>query len=174
MSTRIGRPMHVYFLRSERSGRIKIGASADPAMRAAEIRRNAGPVTLLGTVPEGGKQLERELHRRFDNDSAIGEWFDPTPALLSYIAEHAWPYDGNEAKRVVLDTPITALRIRPMYATRRSRPRRIRSEIIAALAAAGILTLRDAKEAGREAIAALPFVGPQTADRLMALAEQAA
>jgi hypothetical protein len=46
-------------------------------------------------VMDGGRNLERTLHRRFADLRSEGEWFSPGPELLDYIASEADRWDGK-------------------------------------------------------------------------------
>ena len=69
----------VYF--AERDGRIKIGFSTAPGQRAHSLHSD-----LLAFMP-GDLATERAMHHRFAEDRIAGEWFRPSPALRSFIAE---------------------------------------------------------------------------------------
>ncbi len=73
----------VYFAQAPGGGSIKIGYSSELARRLKEL-----DCVALATFP--GNQLdERELHARFEHIRVDGEWFQPTPELLDFIAELA-------------------------------------------------------------------------------------
>lgn len=74
-----GRGRRIYF--AERDGRIKIGSSTNVAQRMVAL-----DASLLASMP-GGVAAERRLHRRFADARIAGEWFRPTPELMSFIAE---------------------------------------------------------------------------------------
>lgn len=80
----------VYFLQSETGGPIKIGVAEHATARLAEIQRMS-PVRLrlVGLIAFGGYVLERTLHAMFADARLHGEWFEPTPELLAFIAENA-------------------------------------------------------------------------------------
>lgn len=64
------------YLISDESGRVKIGASDDPAARLAQLQTaNPEKLTLLAMC-HGGEEFERVLHERFDYCRLSGEWFD--------------------------------------------------------------------------------------------------
>lgn len=77
---------HVYFLAAP-DGLIKIGYSAKLHSRLRAIK-NTSPValTLLASIP-GSKATEQQFHNRFASSRAHGEWFQPSPDLISVIAE---------------------------------------------------------------------------------------
>lgn len=79
------RPRLVYFIQGIGGGPIKIGVAESPALRLRAMQPHS-PVHLqiLLEFP-GGFTLERELHKTFASSRLHGEWFDPTPQLLSYI-----------------------------------------------------------------------------------------
>lgn len=72
-------PSWCYFMRHETN--IKIGYSKDPRKRALAL---AG-TQILAKEP-GAKQRESELHLKFDHLRIHGEWFEPGPDLMDYIA----------------------------------------------------------------------------------------
>lgn len=78
--------MQVYFIQSEAGGLIKVGVAVDVHARVALLQMGS-PVTLcvLATQP-GGRALESALHRHFGSYRRHGEWFEPGPELLAYIA----------------------------------------------------------------------------------------
>ena len=41
-------------------------------------------LSLLGII-EGGRSLEKDLHKRFSDQRVKGEWFKPSPDLLMFI-----------------------------------------------------------------------------------------
>lgn len=83
----------VYFMRRE--GLIKIGVTTDIAKRAKAVSKGSsmadgmtiGPVEVLATTP-GDAEFESRLHRQFGASRVQGEWFRPTPKLLSLIARY--------------------------------------------------------------------------------------
>lgn len=80
----------VYFIQPTAGGLIKIGVATNPTSRLQSLQTGC-PVELriLGIVPDVGQVVETELHQRFAASRVRGEWFDPTPDLVAYIAEHA-------------------------------------------------------------------------------------
>ena len=96
----------IYFLQASLIGRIKIGYSTRERLykRMNQIR-TASPVTveLLATC-EGNRSKERMLHEKFGASRRNGEWFDPTPDLVRYIAglqgrQHSVPSEEQEQER---------------------------------------------------------------------------
>lgn len=80
-----GTPDKVYFIASV-DGPIKIGTAVDPDSRLRGLQ-TASPARLnLLAVIDGGADIERGLHRRFAADRLSGEWFNPSSALLDFIA----------------------------------------------------------------------------------------
>jgi hypothetical protein len=81
----------IYFARLD-NGLIKIGTTERFPARMDEHRPN-GPFTILG-VHDGGPDVERTIHERFDHLRVEGngsirrpEHFRPESDLLDYIAE---------------------------------------------------------------------------------------
>lgn len=77
-----------YFIQAGDRGPIKIGKSTAPDRRLTDLQ-GACPyrLRLLCTL---GRDMEAELHRRFDNDRLHGEWFEPTNKLLAFIARQRY------------------------------------------------------------------------------------
>lgn len=78
----------VYFIRSEQSGFIKIGFSHDPQRRISELATSQ-PVKLLGYFT-GTKHTEANLHVRFAECRAHGEWFKPEAVLVAYLRDRGF------------------------------------------------------------------------------------
>lgn len=90
--------MAVYFIQAGDGGPIKIGVGNDPVGRLANLQTGHHELlTLLATVP-GDAEVEAELHEAFARHRLRGEWFDPAPAILAFIAEHAQPFIGPAPK----------------------------------------------------------------------------
>lgn len=77
----------VYFVQGVDGGRIKIGVAAHPRDRLAQLQ-SMSPVDLrILAITHGGYAREAELHKRFAESRAHGEWFEPTSDLLELIEE---------------------------------------------------------------------------------------
>lgn len=76
---------YLYFMRSVRTGLIKIGVSVNPQKRAQSLRTNVGELEILTTI-QASYDEERRLHRRFAEHRQHGEWFEPHTDLMGYIA----------------------------------------------------------------------------------------
>lgn len=83
-------PRSVYFVQPVDGGPIKIGIAANVASRLSGLQTGS-PVELrvLGIIPGVRPSREAELHERFASTRKHGEWFEPTPELMAYIAVHA-------------------------------------------------------------------------------------
>ena len=78
----------VYFVQGITTGHIKIGRSYNVVSRLANMQTNSSEeLNLLGIIKKGGGKLEKDLHRTFSDDRIHGEWFTPSPRLLSYIQD---------------------------------------------------------------------------------------
>jgi hypothetical protein len=82
----------VYFVQAtSRVGPIKIGKAEEPLSRLAELQQGSPIELCILATTAGGLKLERALHARFAEFRIHGEWFQPAPVLLDYIAEaHPW------------------------------------------------------------------------------------
>lgn len=66
----------VYFLDAPSVNRIKIGTAIEPEHRVTAVRlMSPVEIRLIGTIA-GGRSKEAELHERFRERRAHGEWFD--------------------------------------------------------------------------------------------------
>jgi len=75
----------VYFIRATVSGLVKIGYSCDVARRIATLQTSAPePLELLGIL-EGPPELERALHRAYDDERQRGEWFRMSTRLRALV-----------------------------------------------------------------------------------------
>lgn len=81
----------VYFLRSARTGLIKIGRTSHFRSRYSQLcYEHREQLEVLGVVSED-RWEERALHKLFKSIRAVNEWFKDKPALRAFIAEHATP-----------------------------------------------------------------------------------
>ena len=87
MDHRKPRRADVYFIRSDSpTGEIKIGRSVYPQGRVKNLQTaHPFPLEIVGLIPEGGEELEQELHERFAHLRLRGEWFRPGADLWAYI-----------------------------------------------------------------------------------------
>lgn len=76
---------YIYVLYS--AGLLKIGTTRDPLARFGHLRSiSPTPVSLIW-LGVGDSDGERALHIRFAKDRHKGEWFNPSDALRSFLAE---------------------------------------------------------------------------------------
>ena len=78
----------IYFIQADIIGRIKIGytSQAKAEQRISNIQTGCPvPIKILATIP-GSRAKEEMLHNRFAFDRVIGEWFNPSQALIRFIA----------------------------------------------------------------------------------------
>lgn len=81
-------PQHVYFIRAEHSGLIKIGCATNPTARLRALSTgSAEPLKLLAVWQGGGRDAERQMHELFAPYRSHGEWFHPSEEL--YVAIRA-------------------------------------------------------------------------------------
>lgn len=75
----------VYFIQAD-NGLIKIGVAANPQDRLRTLR-TMSPVglRLVLVIPSLGAPGESELHTRFAEHRAHGEWFRPAAELVAFI-----------------------------------------------------------------------------------------
>jgi len=75
----------IYFITARDVGRVKIGFSDSPRTRFIKMRTDSPMPLVLERLCEGDQNAERELHRRFAEFRRIGEWFDLSPEIESYM-----------------------------------------------------------------------------------------
>lgn len=86
-SRRVSAAQDVYFIQSVAGGPIKIGCSDAPEARLSQLQTGSPfKLEIVGVVPDGGRKLEGELHKKFAGSRSHGEWFFPTPELVTYVA----------------------------------------------------------------------------------------
>lgn len=78
---------YVYFIRSEKTHAIKIGYTAGRIEDRLSALQTAHPYKLEAiAVSRGSREYEKALHARFAKLRLEGEWFEPHPDLLAFIA----------------------------------------------------------------------------------------
>lgn len=76
---------YLYFIEAVGTGYIKIGRSADPDRRLAQLATGSpNELRIIGRLG-GGAEVERQLHERFELLRDRGEWFRATPELTGFI-----------------------------------------------------------------------------------------
>jgi hypothetical protein len=94
--TSVRKPSLVYVIGSDRLGYVKIGHSANPEARLADLQvGNPLPLRILAVLG-GGRELEKLLHDNFATHRVVGEWFDfggvdPALAVASAAALLGYP-----------------------------------------------------------------------------------
>lgn len=83
----VSQPDRTYAILNPITGLVKIGISSAPARRVRSLSAASGVVlSLLGDEP-GGKEHEQELHARFSDQHAMGEWFRFEGAVREWAAQ---------------------------------------------------------------------------------------
>jgi hypothetical protein len=76
----------VYFIQRGTDGPIKIGSTLNLEGRLVQLQSsNAEKLHVLATS-QGGRRLERELHKRFAKNRLVGEWFSAHEELFRFIS----------------------------------------------------------------------------------------
>ena len=79
------RSVKVYFIQN--GDAVKIGMSATPRKRMADMATsNHADLKLLGVLP-GGFKRERALHAKFHKHHIRGEWFKLVPEITEYLRQ---------------------------------------------------------------------------------------
>jgi hypothetical protein len=78
--------MHVYFMRQEGTGFMKIGRANDPLRRLGNVRVGSPqPVYLVGSVLEHNGFSEKIAHQVFSEYWFRGEWFREEGRLADFV-----------------------------------------------------------------------------------------
>lgn len=85
-------PSYVYFIQAGHGGPIKIGFSSTSVERRIIGNQVGCPqkIELLGVI-EGDVSLEARFHKAFRSCALRGEWFNPHPHIMAFIAKIAQP-----------------------------------------------------------------------------------
>ena len=76
----------VYFIQGTITMRIKIGISHDVNRRLKDLE-SSERLVLLGVIRQGGREVEKAAHKRFEKYRFHKEWFNPAPELLEYVRQ---------------------------------------------------------------------------------------
>ena len=75
----------IYFIQNTDTKHIKIGYSDNIRRRLSELQITSPHELTILTICEGGIEVEKELHDKFNDHYVRGEWFNPSEELISYI-----------------------------------------------------------------------------------------
>ena len=81
-----GRP-YIYLIHGP-SG-YKIGFSKDVSRRAAQLNTAMGSSCSIVAIAPGGRNLERDMHKRHRFKRINREWFEPNPQILDDFTQLA-------------------------------------------------------------------------------------
>jgi len=72
----IKRKQSVYIIADDVSKAFKIGRAWHPESRLRELQvGNPNQLRIVDVIKNGGKRLERAMHRTYHKDRLLGEWF---------------------------------------------------------------------------------------------------
>lgn len=77
--------MAIYFIRAGEDGPIKIGKANNPTRRIFNLQIGHPEKLHLLAVIDGSDSAESDLHAKFSSSWLRGEWFNPSPEILSLI-----------------------------------------------------------------------------------------
>ena len=66
----------IYFIQAGDNGPVKIGYSINPEKRLQALQTSHPQKLRMITVIDGDRDLEKELHEYFSDESVSGEWFN--------------------------------------------------------------------------------------------------
>lgn len=81
----------IYFIKSERTGDIKIGRTTNLTARIKQLHTASSDVLRVLGVFAGQPQDERFFHEAFKDLRLNGEWFKPHPDLFDFIKRYTKP-----------------------------------------------------------------------------------
>lgn len=76
----------IYFVKA--NDRVKIGYADDPANRIPSIQTSSPYELEVLLIVEGTYEVERELHRRFQEYRVTGEWFEYGDRIESFVKDN--------------------------------------------------------------------------------------
>lgn len=93
----------IYFLKAERSKRIKIGfTTGDPADRLKSLQTGSPERLEVVASAPGSMADEGALHDQYESANVCGEWFDPVDDLDGFIRGILWAQQQEaEAARII-------------------------------------------------------------------------
>lgn len=92
--------MGVYFVQIVDDGPIKIGFSADPALRLSALQSwSPWTLKLLAHFAFWNRLDERQLHERFSTLRIRGEWYRSHESIFDLIEKPTAPVRGNISAR---------------------------------------------------------------------------
>jgi DNA-binding transcriptional regulator YiaG len=101
----------IYFVQAEGGGPIKIGRTIDLRKRMASFQCvSPVPLRVLAVMP-GGPLAEFELHGRFAAHRTYGEWFNPSPVLVTYIERYGVQWDGSADQFAETTAPVSLVEL---------------------------------------------------------------
>lgn len=74
---------HIYVVAFDQF--VKIGVSKNWRLRVLTLQRNLPALLTVLAVLNGGRDIERKLHERFDNRRLTGEWFERAGNVARWI-----------------------------------------------------------------------------------------
>lgn len=77
----------IYAIQAEHVHLIKLGYSADPAARLADLKTGSAVTLTILAVWRGTVADEQELHREMITHHSHGEWFRPAPAVVGRLLQ---------------------------------------------------------------------------------------
>lgn len=75
-------PPHIYFIRSVCGGPVKIGKAHNIKQRLATLQTSHPyKLEVIGIIPYGGDEVEKQLHTDLAQYRLMGEWFEWNPGF---------------------------------------------------------------------------------------------
>lgn len=71
----MSRPTYTYVVQVGDDGPVKVGSSVDPRRRLAELQRECPYALTVVWIVEGGRELERHVHRQLEGWRLHHEWY---------------------------------------------------------------------------------------------------
>jgi hypothetical protein len=78
----------IYYIMSSETGRMKIGYTKGKPEKRLRALQTGSPTKLsIVAIHPGTPNTERDLHNKFKEERAHGEWFDISDELIVHCAE---------------------------------------------------------------------------------------
>jgi predicted transcriptional regulator len=91
----IGKKM-IYFIRDCKTNLVKIGFSQNVLSRLGCLQREYGKDLFIEFLCRGGRQRERQLHKKFRSLRKFGEWFEWSDMMLSFRDDSLTPFSDGK------------------------------------------------------------------------------
>lgn len=88
LKTTHGHISYVYLITDKSRNMVKIGTSNNPDQRLSRLQTGNGGQLVLSGLILGGRKLEREIHKMFNEKRIKNEWFSDCEEIREFFANY--------------------------------------------------------------------------------------